>query len=141
HEIGAAEVAQVLRACGQITFNAETAEAAETFLMLLKATTKARRHSRRKPTYFSCCSCLGGCILSSALRALRANVVPTSLQLEPDLEHHRSLDDVAEDVLLNVFVEDVGRLHQRCHSAMRPFHAKAAVHHRVGGGASVIRVC
>src|SRR5205814_3779468 len=41
----------VCRDYEQSRFNAETAEAAEQFLMLLKATTKARRHEERQRTF------------------------------------------------------------------------------------------
>src|SRR2546427_578344 len=44
-------VAQDVRDCEEITFNAETAEPAEKFLLLLKATTKARRHEESQGAF------------------------------------------------------------------------------------------
>ena len=56
-------VVPALTDCEEITFNAETAEAAEKFLMLSKATTKARRHEgTKKANGLFVFSCLRGCM-------------------------------------------------------------------------------
>src|SRR5438876_7755226 len=44
-------VTQDVRDCEEIMFNAETAEPAEKFLLLLKATTKARRHEESQGAF------------------------------------------------------------------------------------------
>src|SRR3954467_2432710 len=61
-------------------------------------------------------------------------------EIDAKLADDGAFEDVAEDVLLDLLVADVGRLDRRRQPVVQPFHTEPALDHRVGLGRAVERL-